>query len=207
MKSGGGTILLISFNLSKSMLKFLLHTCCAPCGIAVIDELKSRYNLTVFFYNPNIYPEEEYLKRKKYVIQICQEWWVPIIDMDYEVAEWNEAVIGLESEPEGGKRCPQCFRLRLEKTARYAKENNFDIFCTTLTSGRNKKAEVINPIGIDLGAKYGVKFFETNWKASGRQEKAKKMVEERGIYRQNYCGCVYSKAYNADKADKAHEAS
>ena len=195
------------------MQKFLLHTCCAPCGIAVIDELKSQYDLTVFFYNPNIYPEEEYLKRKKYVVQICEEWGVKMIDVDYEVEKWDDAVRGLENEPEGGARCSKCFRLRLETTARYAKENNLDIFCTTLTSGRNKKAEVINPIGVELGVKYGVKFFETDWKkdgrpasvrpphggrtTAGRQEKARRMVEERGIYRQNYCGCVYSKAREA----------
>ncbi|MBI4427202.1 MAG: epoxyqueuosine reductase QueH [Candidatus Magasanikbacteria bacterium] len=174
------------------MIRFLLHACCAPCGIAVIDELKSQYDLTVFFYNNNIYPEEEYLKRKKYVVQICDEWLIPMIDFDYNQTDWREAVQGLENEPEGGARCSKCFRLRLETTARYAKENNFDIFCTTLTSGRNKKAEVINPIGVEVGLKYGVMFFETDWKKAGRQQKARKMVEERGIYRQNYCGCRFS---------------
>ena len=175
------------------MSKFLLHTCCAPCSIAVIDELKGRYDLTVFFYNPNIHPEEEYLKRKAEVIKICTEWQVPMIDMDYETEKWYKVINSLEKEPEGGARCKECFKLRLEKTAQYARENNFDIFCTTLTSGRNNKAEVINQIGKMLGEKYGVKFFETDWKKNGRQEKAKKMIEERKIYRQNYCGCVYSK--------------
>lgn len=174
------------------MSKFLLHTCCAPCSVVVIGELKDKYDLTVFFYNPNIHPEAEYLKRKVEVIKICNEWRVPMIDMDYDIVEWHEAVRGLEKEPEGGARCKECFKLRLEKTAQYAKENNFDIFCNTLTSGRNKKAEVINQIGKMLGEKYSVDFFETDWKKEGRQEKAKRMVEERGIYRQNYCGCVYS---------------
>ncbi len=173
-------------------MKFLLHTCCAPCSIAVIDELKSQFDLTVFFYNPNIYPEAEYLKRKKEVVRVCTEWQVPIVDMDYEWDRWKESVKGLENEPEGGARCAVCFRLRLEKTAKYAKENGYDLFCTSLTSGRNKKAEVINAIGINLGEKYGIKFFEADWKKDGRQEKGRKMVEERGIYRQNYCGCVYS---------------
>lgn len=143
------------------------------------------------------------MKRKKYVVQICEDWGVKMVDFDYDQTAWSEATKGLESELEGGARCPKCFRLRLEMTARYAKENNFDIFCTTLTSGRNKKAEVINPVGVELGAKYGVKFFETDWKKDGRQEKGRIMVEERGIYRQNYCGCVYSKAYDADKAREA----
>ena len=125
--------------------------------------------------------------------QICEEWKVPMVDADYEVESWRQVVQGFESEPEGGKRCSQCFRLRLEKTAQYAKENNFDIFCTTLTSGRNKKAEVINSIGVEISTKYGVKFFEADWKKDGRQERGKEMVEERGIYRQNYCGCRYSR--------------
>lgn len=182
------------------MPKFLLHTCCAPCSIAVIDELKNQFDpstglrtsLTVFFYNPNIYPKAEYLKRKKEVIRVCEEWQVPMIDLDYEIEGWNKIITGLEDEPEGGARCAKCFVMRLEKTASYAKENDFDIFCTTLTSGRNKKAEIINPIGKMLSEKYGVKFLETDWKKEGRQEKGRKMVEERGIYRQNYCGCKYS---------------
>ena len=174
------------------MKKFLLHTCCAPCSIAVIDELKSRYDLTVFFYNPNIFPEEEYLKRKKYVMQICNEWGVKMVDMDYEWEKWQTAVKGLEDEPEMGKRCPVCFKVRLHRTAEYAKENDFDIFCTTLTSGRNKKAEIINPIGKVLAKEFGIEFLEADWKTGGRQEKSRKMVDERGIYRQNYCGCIYS---------------
>ncbi|KKQ28243.1 MAG: hypothetical protein US42_C0001G0094 [Candidatus Magasanikbacteria bacterium GW2011_GWC2_37_14] len=190
-------------------MKFLLHTCCAPCSIAVIDELKSKYQLTVFFYNPNIYPEVEYLKRKNEVVKVCKEWGVEMVDRDdasatppvpplgkrginYDQDKWQTEVRGLENEPEGGARCAKCFKLRLEKTAQYAKENNFEIFCTTLTSGRNKKAEVINTIGKMLGEKYGVKFFETDWKKEGRQEKGRKMIDERNIYRQGYCGCAYS---------------
>jgi len=186
--------------IKNNMPKFLLHTCCAPCSIAVIDELKNkvdpstgqRTSLTVFFYNPNIYPEEEYLKRKAEVVRVCEEWGVKMIDFDYEQKEWNDTVQGLEGEPEGGARCAQCFKLRLERTAQYARENDYEIFCTTLTSGRNKKAEVINQIGKILREKSGVRFFEADWKKEGRQEKARKMIEERGIYRQNYCGCKYS---------------
>lgn len=174
------------------MSKLLLHTCCAPCSIAIIGELKAKFDLTVFFYNPNIYPEEEYLKRKKYVIQICDEWKIPMVDADYEVEKWKEAVKGLENEPEGGRRCEKCFKLRLERTAEYAKEHSFDVFSTSLTSGRNKKAEIINPIGEELGEKYGIEYYPEDWKKNGRQELARKMIEERGIYRQNYCGCIYS---------------
>lgn len=174
------------------MKKFLLHTCCAPCGIAVVDELRAKFDLTVFFYNPNIYPEEEYLKRKAEVIKVCQKWNVQMIDGDYEPDFWLAAVGGLEKEREGGARCPVCFRMRFEKTAALAAQLGFDIFGTTLSMGRSKSAAVLNPIGKEVGAKYGLEFFEADWKKDGRQERAHIMVEERGIYRQNYCGCKFS---------------
>jgi len=174
------------------MEKFLLHTCCAPCSIAIIDELKNQFALTVFFYNPNIYPEAEYLKRKGEVVKVCQEWNVPMVDLDYETKKWQEAVRGLEKEPEGGARCPVCFLMRLERAAHYAKEKGFEYFGTSLTSGRNKRAEIIHPIGLGLAEKYDLKFLDVDWKSGGRQEKARQMVEKRGIYRQNYCGCAYS---------------
>ncbi|MBT3538922.1 epoxyqueuosine reductase QueH [Candidatus Parcubacteria bacterium] len=177
-----------------SKQRFLLHTCCAPCSIAIVDELKSNYDLTVFFYNPNIHPEEEYLKRKKEVVRVCEEWNVPMVDMDYEVEKWNDAVKGLEKEPEGGARCSKCFAMRLKHAAEYAGKNGFDIYSTSLTSGRNKKADIICPLGVSFGEKYGVEFHCEDWKKGGRQEKGKKMIEDRDIYRQDYCGCVYSKA-------------
>ena len=174
--------------------KLLLHTCCAPCSIAIIDEQKNHYELTVFFYNPNIYPEKEYSKRKKYVISVCREWNIKMIDMDYEIEKWSILTKGLEQEPEiVGKRCLVCFNMRLEKTAQYAFNNGYEYFATSLTSGRNKKANIINGIGLALSKQYNVKFLSEDWKKKGRQEKGKKMVAERGIYRQNYCGCIHSK--------------
>ena len=173
--------------------KFLLHTCCAPCSIAVIDELKDLFDLTVFFYNPNIHPKAEYLKRKKYVIRVCNEWGVTMIDMDYEVEKWYEKTKGMEQEPEGGRRCYQCFDLRLSRTARYANEKSFDYFGTSLTSGRSKNSQVINELGFEIGKLYGVQFYNEDWKKKGREEKGRKMAEERNIYRQDYCGCIYSK--------------
>lgn len=175
------------------MLKFLLHTCCAPCSIVVIDELKRKFDLSVFFYNPNIYPLAEYEKRKAEVVKICHEWQVPVIDMDYEASKWQEAMKGLEDGAEGGVRCLMCFKFRLAKTVEYAKKNGFRYFGTSITSGRNKNAELINLIGRNFGKHYGVKFYDVDWKKGGRQERAAAMVKERGIYRQNYCGCVYSR--------------
>ena len=175
------------------MKKFLLHACCAPCSIAIIDELKDAFDLTVFFFNPNIFPLAEYERRKAEVVKVCREWNVPMADMDYGNGMWRDNVArGMENEPEGGARCAKCFAFRLNKAAWYAAANNFDLFGTSLTSGRNKKAVVINPIGQNAGNRFGVAFYEADWKKDGRQEKAKRLVEERGIYRQNYCGCRFS---------------
>ena len=186
------------------MLKFLLHTCCAPCSIAIIDELRPKFNLTVFFYNPNIFPIEEYHKRKAEVIKVCTEWGVTMIDMDYEAEKWCQAISGHEEDAEGGARCELCFKFRLAKTAEYAKNNSFHYFGTSLTMGRNKSADVINPIGQAFAKAYKIKFYSEDWKKGGRQEKGAKMVSDRGIYRQEYCGCVYS-ARDSTNGREPHE--
>lgn len=172
--------------------RFLLHTCCAPCGIAVIDELRKSYDLTVLFYNPNIHPEAEYLKRKREVVRVCEEWGIPMIDEDYDVAAWDDAVKGLASEPEGGARCGSCFRHRLFHAAKVASGSDFPIFGSTLTSGRTKSATDIDPIGATAAEAFGIRYHDEDWKKCGRQERARTMVRERGIYRQDYCGCRYS---------------
>lgn len=173
--------------------KFLLHTCCAPCSIVIIDELKDQFDLVVLFYNPNIFPEEEYLKRKAEVVKICDEWKIFMIDMDGDADEWHKKVaVGFENEGEGGERCIMCFKFRLAKAAEYAAKNGFRYFGSSLTSGRNKKAEVINPIGREYAKLNKINFFDADWKKDGRQEKGRKMAEDRKIYRQNYCGCKYS---------------
>lgn len=174
--------------------RFLLHTCCAPCGIAVIDELRKSYDLSVLFYNPNIHPKEEYLKRKAEAVRICGEWDIPMIDADYDPESWDAAVRGLEDEAEGGRRCPVCFGHRLSYAAAVAARDGFDLFGSTLTTGRNKRADIIDPIGEAAGRKYAVRFYPQDWKKGGRQEKSGAMVAERCIYRQDYCGCRYSLA-------------
>ncbi len=174
------------------MQKFLLHTCCAPCSIAIVEELKDNFDLTVFFYNPNIFPAEEYMKRKEQVVKVCKEWNIKMVDKDYEHEKWRQEVKGLETEPEMGNRCAVCFKFRLQATVHYATENNFDIFGTSLTSGRNKKAQIINPIAQFLADQFNIKFYDEDWKKGGRQERGRKLVSEKGIYRQNYCGCEFS---------------
>lgn len=172
--------------------KFLLHTCCAPCGISVIDELHYSFDLSVLFFNPNIYPESEYLKRKAEVVRLCIEWAVPMIDMDYAPEEWNARVKGLEQEPEQGKRCFSCIGMRLDRLGYEAKSRGFRIFSTTLTMGTRKSADVIFPIGEAVAKRYGLTFYAEDWKKQGREILSRQMVKERGIYRQNYCGCRYS---------------
>lgn len=173
--------------------KFLLHVCCGPCSVAIFAELSVKFYVTVHFYNPNIYPEAEYHKRKAEVIKICDELNIMVIEEEYEVKEWLKRIVGYENEPEGGKRCDICFQMRLEKAAQYAKKHGFEYFSTSLTSGRNKYAKIINPIGVEVGRKYGVKFYEEDWKKKGRQEKAARLIKEKNIYTQDYCGCIYSR--------------
>lgn len=172
--------------------KFLLHVCCAPCSIAVIDELRKQYDLSILFFNPNIHPEEEYLKRKYEVVRICKEWSIPMIDQDYDVAQWDANTKGLEDQPEGGFRCNACFRTRLTYTARVATKLGFVSFGSTLTTGRYKKAAIINPIGDAAAKRFGSQFHAEDWKKKGREALSRKMVRDRGMYEQNYCGCRYS---------------
>ena len=172
--------------------KFLLHVCCGPCSIAIFEELGEQFDLTVHFYNPNIYPPEEYEKRKVEVIKLCKELVIPFVEEEYNPEDWFERTKDFKDEPEGGARCEICFRMRLEIAAQYASKHGFDYYSTSLTTGRNKKASVINPIGIEVGEEFGIKFFVEDWKKKGRQEMAIKMAKEKGIYRQEYCGCVYS---------------
>jgi len=172
--------------------KILLHICCGPCVVGIIEELKKDYEVVAYFYNPNIYPESEYKLRKEESERACKEYGVEFIEGEYDQGNWDKAVVGLEQEPEGGARCSVCFKFRLENTAKYAKEHGFEIYASTLTSGRNKKEDIINPIGCAMGDKYGVSFLEEDWKKKGRQEKGCEICRQKNIYRQDYCGCKYS---------------
>lgn len=175
------------------MSRLLLHTCCVLCSCHVLDVLRRDFKVTVYFFNPNIEPREEYKKRRETGRAWCEKVGLPFIEGLAGHNEWAEAVAGLENEPEGGGRCLVCYRVRLEETARYAKENGFEYFAATLTMGRNKKAEVVNSLGQQAGEKYGIKFFEADWKKDGGQEIANRLAKEHKLYRQNYCGCLFSK--------------
>ncbi len=179
--------------------KLLLHSCCAPCSTAVIERLKDDYEIVILYYNPNIYPEEEYLKRKEEEIKYIKilnrtqpEIKISMFDYDYDSSAFYEAVKGLESERESGARCPVCFKLRLEKTALLAKENGFDFFGTTLTVSPHKNSEIITKIGLSLEEKYGIKYLAENFKKKDGYKRSVELSKENNLYRQNYCGCEFA---------------
>ena len=179
--------------MSDKKPKLLLHTCCGVCGAWVPEMLLQDYEITMYYFNPNISPIEEYDKRRDAVKIIADKLDIDFIEGEYDHKAWLVAVRGLEHEQEGGKRCPVCFSYRLENTAEYAKNHGFEYFATTLTIGRNKRADVINPIAEDWASRYKVKFLSGDWKKKGGQEESNKKSHEHGIYRQDYCGCEFSK--------------
>ncbi|MFH1511530.1 MAG: epoxyqueuosine reductase QueH [Candidatus Woesearchaeota archaeon] len=173
-------------------MKILLHVCCGPCSAHAIEQLKRQYELTAFFYNPNIWPRGEYAKRLTAAIIVCKQMGVEFLDRDYDTANWETAVAGFESEPEGGKRCEKCFEYRLKKTAEYANKNGFQIFATTLTTSPHKDSKKINKIGKHFAEEYGIEFVQADFKKQDGFLKSNKMSKEMGIYRQSYCGCRFS---------------
>lgn len=173
--------------------KLLLHVCCAPCGAGVAELLNRNFNVTGFFYNPNIQPGEEYQKRRLEVERYFQDENLPLIAGDYDIDQWFEAIKGLENEPEGGRRCEACYQFRLVKTAQLAKNNGFEWFATTLTISPHKKAETVNRIGQELGWEHGLKFYEADFKKNDGFKKSCDLARELGFYRQNYCGCLFSR--------------
>lgn len=178
-----------------------LHSCCAPCSSYCIEELVKFFRLTVFYYNPNIDTDEEYEKRKneqkRFIAEFAPE--VEFIGEEHESEEFYKAVKGLENEPEGGKRCRVCFALRLSKTVEKAKENGYEFFATTLTISPLKNAKVINEVGFELERTYGVKYLPTDFKKRGGYLRSTVLSERYGIYRQNYCGCVFSRESRTEK--------
>lgn len=179
--------------------KLLLHSCCGPCSSSVIERLRDYFDITVIYYNPNIEPKEEYEKRKSEQLRLLNELGIKFMDIDYLNNEYHEKVKGYENEPENGLRCPLCFELRLDKTASKAKENNFDYFGTTLTVSPHKNSKIINEIGLKLEEKYGVKFLLSDFKKEDGYKRSIELSKKYDLYRQDYCGCLYSKGENVDE--------
>ena len=178
----------------------LLHSCCAPCSSHVIDVLSKDFNITILYYNPNIEPYEECLKRKEEEIRFINEYnntnRLDIIDCDYDNEKYHELVKGLEDCKEGGNRCFKCYRMRLEYTAIKAKELNYDYFGTTLTVSPYKNSQNLNEIGEELEKKYNIKYLYSDFKKNNGYKHSIEMSKEYNLYRQNYCGCIYSQRKN-----------
>ncbi len=175
--------------------RILLHSCCAPCSSTCIDRLSDKANLDIMYYNPNIEPEEEYLKRKeeqKKLIKLLNND-IKVLDCDYDNDKYHEVVKGYEKEPEKGSRCYICYKQRMEYTAKYAKDNGYDMFATTLTVSPYKVTKWINEIGFDLEKKYNIKYLPTDFKKQNGYKKSIELSKKYNLYRQDYCGCIYSK--------------
>ena len=175
----------------------LLHSCCAPCSSHVISTLTPYFNITILYYNPNIEPYEEYLKRKEEEIRFLKEYpninKLDIIDCDYDNDKFKTMSKGLEDAPEGGARCFKCYRLRLENTAKIAKEKGYDYFGTTLTVSPYKNSSKLNEIGEELEKEYNVKYLYSDFKKKNGYKHSIELSKEYNLYRQDYCGCVFSK--------------
>lgn len=178
--------------------RLLLHSCCAPCSSHVIDTLTPFFDITILYYNPNIEPLEEYEKRKAEEIRFIKEYpkknKLNLLDCDHENEEFKRISKGLEKEKEGGPRCIKCYYLRLEKAAKLAKENNFDYFATTLTVSPLKNSQKLNEIGEVLSKKYNIKYLYSDFKKKEGYKHSIEMSKEYNLYRQDYCGCIFSKA-------------
>ena len=180
-------------ELGGKKAKLLLHSCCAPCSSACLERLKEFFEITVFYYNPNI-EEEEYRVRKAEQIRFLRETgWADVLDCDHEAEKFYEIARGMENVPEGGARCIKCYELRLSRTAEEAEKGSYDYFTTTLTISPQKSSAVLNAIGEKLAKDKRAKWLYSDFKKRGGYLRSCELAKEHGIYRQNYCGCEFSK--------------
>ncbi|MCM1523017.1 MAG: epoxyqueuosine reductase QueH [Ruminococcus sp.] len=183
-------------ELGGSVPSLLLHSCCAPCSSYVLEYLSRYFRITVFYYNPNIYPQEEFYKRRaeqqRFISLFPAENPIGFIGTEHMSERFYEKIKGLENVPEGGERCFSCYELRLEETAKTAAANNFDYFTTTLSISPHKNADMLNRIGGRLSEKYGVSYLYSDFKKKDGFRRSCRLSEQYGMYRQNYCGCVFS---------------
>lgn len=188
----------IEKNLAENKIpSLLLHVCCAPCSSYCLEYLSQYFSITVYYYNPNISLKEEYgyrLSEEKRLVSLMNfKNPVTVVEGRYNPSEFFEVAKGLENEPEGGKRCEQCFRLRLESAAQIAAKRGFDYFTTTLTISPLKNADMLNSIGAQMGEKYGINWLYSDFKKREGYKRSIVLSKQYDLYRQNYCGCVFSK--------------
>ncbi len=187
--------------------RLLLHSCCGPCSTACIDRVLPDYKVTIFFYNPNVTDKDEYEKRKSAQIKflnaynenLSDEDKVEFIEGEYLPEEFFEVAAAFADEPEGGLRCTECFKLRLDRTAQAATRTGNDIFGTTLTVSPHKNYNLISAIGCEIANKYDIEFLDMDFKKKAGFQKSIQMSKEYDLYRQNYCGCEYSKWFMEEK--------
>ena len=174
--------------------KLLLHSCCAPCSSFVIEYLSTYFEMEVYFFNPNIHPEKEYLRRLDEQIRMVEEMGLTyqVIGPEHQSELFYQAVKGCERLGEGSERCVRCFDLRLEKAAEYASTNGFDYFTTSLTISPMKNAAKLNELGEAAGLKYGVKFLNSDFKKNNGYKRSIELSKQYDLYRQHYCGCAFS---------------
>ncbi len=183
-------------NRGTNTPRVLLHSCCGPCSSSVLEYLTQYFDVTLLWYNPNLYPEAEFERRYKAQREIIEKMGladkVHILAEGHRSEDYYAKIKGLENEPEGGKRCEQCFRLRLAEAAKIAKLYGYDYFCSTLTVSRHKNAVLINAIGEEIGQEIGVSWLPSDFKKRGGEDRSVELSEKHGIYRQLYCGCEFS---------------
>lgn len=171
-------------------VKMLLLSCCAPCSVGVIQTLaEQKVNFSVLFYNPNIRPQSEYIKRRDENHAICNRYNIPFIELDYDTTVWDDATKGLDNEPERGRRCDKCFELRLLKTAQYAKENGFTHFTSVLGISRHKDFAQVNRAAEKAAKTHDIPYDTTDWRQGGIEPLRQALTHELGLYKQSYCGC------------------
>lgn len=182
---------------TKEVPRLFLHSCCAPCSSYVLEYLSQYFEITVFYFNPNIAPEEEYRKRveeqKRLIEQLPALHPIGFAEGRYEPKEFYDKVKGLEKEPEGGARCRVCFALRLEEAARLAAEGSYDYYTTTLSISPLKNAQILAQIAIEMGEKWGVVWLPSDFKKKEGYKRSIQLSAAYDLYRQNYCGCVFSR--------------
>ena len=192
--------------------RVLLHSCCGPCSSSVLEYITQYFDVTLLWYNPNLYPKEEFDRRFKTQVELIEKMGladkVDILAEPWKSEDYYRRIKGLENEPEGGKRCAECFRLRLLETARLARHYGYDYFCTTLTLSRHKDAVLINSIGEEIARATGVSWLPSDFKKRNGENRSIELSEQYGLYRQLYCGCEFSlrKREEAAKAPEKQQA-
>lgn len=184
-------------SLDNKTPRLLLHACCGPCSSYCIEYLSNYFSITILYYNPNIYPKEEYDRRLNELVKFVPKRQykneITVVEDTYNQNEYYNAVKGLELLGEKSERCYQCYKLRMERAAKYAKDNGYDYFTTTLSISPYKISDWINEIGHDLETKYNIKYLYSDFKKKNGYKRSQELSKEFGMYRQDYCGCSFSK--------------